>query len=503
MQFLQEIIGLSYFHFYPAIEQFLPQGAKNQQLYRAIRDGEVTTDEEASQLIYGTPQAGKKYTMLKQRLKLQVINNYFQQLSQAGDKIYAHPLRHRLDYLKQLTIVHTLIRQGRYALARQLLHYQQKAAAAQFDFTTVQEGLQLLRQIASYEGDRPAFRRYDAQFKKTTRQANRLREAHSYYHAVRLEWHRHLPPSAAVATLARKYTATTQQWQRQNRNPAIGFYSRLINLIMLFHQGDLARFRRILFFQKEHIKRNPILATDDPVAQADLLAMEYLATLHPKDQSLIVQQTIQGSRDESLPVAAWLGLREVECIHWLRTADYRRAKQLCQQLETEAAAETYMVSPHDRGRWMLFQAYASYLLRSNATEAATIPLANEEVAVQPLLNDASGYGWQWFIFKILRWLEQPFLSTNHFLRQIDTYGRRHSANQSERGVQFFQQLRALVAQRAGRKKTNGETSLLSLPSPSTRDHLQELIPYETLWQTITDHATQESNATEESIITAE
>lgn len=492
MQFLQEIIGLSYFHFYPAIEQFLPQGAKNQRLYKAIRDGEVTTDEEASQLIYGNRQAGKKYTMLKQRLKLQVINNYFEQLSQADDEMYAHPLRHRLDYLKQLTIVHTLIRQGRYALARQLLHYQQKAAAGQFDFTTVQEGLQLLRQIAGYEGERPALRRYDTQLSETARQANHLQEARSHYDAVRLECQRHLPPSATVATLARTYTTVAQQWPQQDRHPAVDFYSRLIKLIMLFQEGNLTRFRRVLFFQKEHIKRIPLLGTYDPVAQADLLAMEYLSIQHPEEQSFVVQQIIQGSRDESLPVAAWLRLREVECIHWLRTADYQRARQVCQQLETEAGTEAYVMSPHDQGRWMLFQAYASYLLRSHPTEVAAVSLASEEVVVQPLLNDASGYGWQWFVFKILRWLEHPFMSTHHFLRQLDTYARRHSVSHSVRSVQFFQQLRATVAQRAGRKKEDTPVHDFSLPAPSVRDHLQELVPYETLWQAMGDRSGEDN-----------
>lgn len=255
---------------------------------------------------------------------------------------------------------------------------------------------------------------------------------------------------------------------------------------MLFHQGNLARFRRALFFQKEHARRNPLLATFNPVAQADLLAMEYLTTQHSEDQSFVVQQVIQRARDESLPVAAWLSLREIECIHWLRTADYYRARQLCQQLETEAETETYIVSPYDQGRWMFFQAYASYLLRSNTGEVATLSLANEEAAVQPLLSDAPGYGWQWFIFKILRWLEQPVLSTNHFLRQIDTYARRHSANQSARSVQFFQQLRARVAQQSGRKKVDRPIYHQSLPLPSVRDYLQELVPYEILWQTVAD-----------------
>ena len=486
MQFLQEIIGLSYIHFYPAIEQFSPQGEKNQRLYQAIRDGEVTNDQEASQLIYGTPRAGKKYTMLKQRLKWQVVNNYFQQLSQNDDASLS-PFKHRLDCLKQLTIVRTLISQGRYPLARQLLYHQQKAAAAQFDLPTVQEGLQLLRQMASYQGDRPAFRRYETLLQEANRQAHHLQEARSYYEAVRLEHHRCLPPSAAVATLAHKYATVVHQWQQQDRHPAIGFYGRLLKLMALFHRGDLSRFRRTLFFQKQHMERCPALAMYDPVASADLLAMEYLSTQPPEHQSLVVRQIIQGSRDESSPIAAWLGLREVECTHWLRTANYERAGQVCQQLETEAGEETFVLSPHDQARWALFQAYASYLLRSTPTEVsstATRSLAAIEATVQPLLTDASGYGWQWFVLKMLLWLETSFLSANHFLRQTDTYARRHLADQSERSACFFQRLRAVVAGQHDRKRQAHAMGSLSLPEPSARDSLQELVPYEVLWQSM-------------------
>ena len=154
MQFLQEIIRLSYFHFYPEVEYFSPPEAKNERLYRAIRDGEVSTNEEARQLIYGDRSATKKYTMLKQRLKIQVINRYYELLSQTDSEELLPVLKHRLDYLKNLTIVHTLIRRGRYALAQQFLNHHQRAAEAQFDLLAVQEGLQLQHQLASYQGSR-------------------------------------------------------------------------------------------------------------------------------------------------------------------------------------------------------------------------------------------------------------------------------------------------------------------------------------------------------------
>ena len=486
MQFLQEIIGLSYIHFYPDVEEFLPQGAKHRRLYQAIRNGEVTTDQEARRLIYGSDSAGKKYTMLKQRLKQQVTDNYFRLLSKTNE-VSPASLQRRLDYLKQLTIVYTLMGQGRYSLARQLLYYQQKAAAAQFDLSAVQEGLRLLRSIAGYEGERATFRRCDGQLQKVTRQAEHLQEARSYYESVRLEHRRYLSPSTAVAELAQPYAEQVRQWQRDDPHPAIGFYGRWLQLVAQLHRGELTRFRRALFFQQQQIERHPPLLTYDPLARADLLAMEYLSTQHPEDQSEIVQLTIQGSRDESLPAAAWLALREVECIHWLRTADYKRAEQVCQQLEMETGEETFVIPPYDQARWRLFHAYASYLLRSTSEEASVSAapkgsMATVEITVQPLLTDTAGYGWQWFILKMLLWIEAPFLPAKPFLRQIDAYARRHLPRQSARGSEFFQGVRSVIAGQRGRETSEIES--LSLPSPSDHDRLRELVPYEVLWKII-------------------
>ena len=485
MQFLQEIIGLAYFHFYPQVEQFSPPGAKNERLYRAIRDGEVTTDEEARELIYGSRSATKKYTMLKQRLKIQVIDHYYELLSQTDSEELLPVLKHRLDYLKNLTIVHTLIRRGRYALAQQLLNHHQRAAEAQFDLLAVQEGLQLQHELASYRGKQTACEHYYAQLQKTSRQAEALRQARGYYHALRLEHRRRLAPSAPVAEQALTFAAAVRQWQRQTPHPAVGFYGRHLKLLAYFHRGDWTRFRRTVFFQQQHLHRHAALPGLDPVANADRLAMQYWSTPHLGSQSEVVQRTITGSRDESLPVVAWLVLREVECVHWLRMGDYRRAGQVCQQLVGEE--DGLIASPYDRARWELYRTYAAYLLR-NASAKPGPPLAPDttsgslsalEANLQPLLTDA-GYGWQWFILKILLWLEHPFAKPAHFLAQVDAYAHRHLANQTERSAYFYQQLRARVVRQNRDRKTPSSSTESHWPVASERDVLQEIVPYERL-----------------------
>ena len=485
MQFLQEIIGLSYFHFYPEMEQFSPPGVKNERLYRAIRDGEVTTDKEARQLIYGDRSVTKKYTMLKQRLKIQVIDHYYELLSQTDSEDIFPVLKHRLDYLKNLTIVHTLIRRGRYALAQQLLNHHQRAAEAQFDLLAVQEGLQLQHQLASYRGKQAACESYYAQLQTTSRQAEALRQARSHYHAVRLEHRRRLAPSALVASQAQAFANEVRQWQRQAPHPAVGFYGRHLKLLAYFHRGDWARFRRTVFFQQQHLHRHAALPGLDPVANADRLAMQYWSAPHLGSQSGVVQQTMLGSRDESLPVVAWLVLREVECVHWLRRGDYRRAGQVCQQLAGEEDA--LIASPYDRARWELYRTYAAYLLRNTsaaspprfAVDAASHSLSALETRLQPLLTDA-GYGWQWFILKILLWLERPFAEPTHFLAQLDAYVHRHLADQTERSTYFYRQLRARVVQRNSHRETTSTSSDGHWPVASGRDILQEIVPYERL-----------------------
>ena len=484
MQFLKEIIGLSYFHFYPVIDEFVPQGAKNQQLYLAIRDGEVTTDQEASRLIYGNESVEKKYIMLKKRLKQQVTDNYFRLLSQAND-VVPSSLQGRLDYLKQLTIIHTLMGQGRYSIARQLLHYQQKAAITQLDLTALQEGLHLLRRIASYQGERVAFRRHDAQLKEVTQQIALLQKVQGYYEAVRLEHRRCLAPSASVAKLARQYVDEVQQSQQYSPHPLTGFYIRALKMVSLFHEGNVSGFRRMLFFQRQHTQRYPVLSSYDTVTNADLLVMEYLSAQRPQNQWELVHMAIKDSRDESLPMTAWLELRSVECIHWLRTVQYQQALKVCQQLESEVEEETLVMSPHDRGQWMLFRTYTSYLLRRTLTEvfqpsASPESLATIEIVIQPLLTDTPGYGWQWLILKMLLWIENPFVSVKYFLRQIDAYARRHMAEQSERSRLFFQKVRATIAEQPSRLSSG--YSQPALPPPSGHDRLRELIPYEILWE---------------------
>ncbi len=458
---------------------------KNERLYRAIRDGEVTTDDEARELIYGDRSATKKYTMLKQRLKIQVIDRYYELLSQTDGEEMLPVLKHRLDYLKNLTIVHTLIRRGRYALAQQLLNHHQRAAEAQFDLQAVQEGLQLQHELASYRGKQAACESYYAQLQQVSRHTEALRQARSYYHALRLEHRRRLAPSELVASKARDFANEVRQWQRQTPHPAVGFYGRHLKLLVHFHRGDWIRFRRTVFFQQQHLSRHAALPGLDPVANADRLAMQYWSTPHLSSQSGVVQQTITGSRDESLPAVAWLVLREVECVHWLRVGDYRRAGQVCQQLTGQE--DTLIASPYDRARWELYRTYATYLLRNTsaaqdkhlAEDTVSRSLSALETSLQPLLTDA-GYGWQWFILKMLLWLERPFAEPAHFLAQIDAYAHRHLADQTARGIYFYRQLRTRVAQRNSRRETVSTPRDSGCPPPSERDVLQEIVPYERL-----------------------
>jgi hypothetical protein len=485
MQFLQEIIGLSYFHFYPQMELFSPSGVKNERLYRAIRDGEVTTDQEARQLIYGDQTGTKKYTMLKQRLKIQLIDHYYELLSQTDSGELLPALKYRLDYLKNLAVVHTLIRRGRYALAQQLLNHHQRSAEAQFDLQAVQEGIDLQHQLASYQGKQTTGEGYYVQQQRASRQAEALRLARGHYHTLRPEHRRRLAPSADVAEQARAFAREVQQRQRQTPHPAVGFYGRHLRLMAHLHRGDGTRFRRTLFFQQQHLRRHPALRDLDPVANADRLAMQYRSTAHQDDQSELVQQTITWSRDESLPVVAWLILREVECLHWLQRGDYQQAGQVCEQLAGEE--DTLIVASYERARWALYQTYVAYLERRASSAESdgptdghpSVSLATLEARVQPLLTDP-GYGWQWFLLKTLLWLEYPFVKRSHYLSQIEAYAQRHLANQTERGAYFYRQLYARVSQPKRGRKVVPPSADRPWPLPTERDRLQEIVPYEQL-----------------------
>ena len=192
-----------------------------------------------------------------------------------------------------------------------------------------------------------------------------------------------------------------------------------------------------------------------------------------------------GSRDESLPVVAWLVLREVGVRALAARENYRRAGQVCQQLAGEEDA--LIASPYDRARWKLYRTYTTYLLRHTAAaspsrfteDAASHSLSALEASLQPLLVNA-GYGWQWFLLKILLWLERRFAEPIHFLAQLDAYAHRHLAGQTERGTCFYRQLRARVVQRNSRRETISTSSDGHWPVASGRDILQEIVPYERL-----------------------
>ena len=483
MQTLQDIIGLSYFQFYPAIEDFLPQGAKNQQLYLAVRDGQVTTDDEARRLMYGSQTAGKKYNMLKKRLKQQVADHYLQLLAQSEDAP-SRPFRHQIDRLKQFIIARTLISQGRYTPARQLLQQQQQIADTQLDLALAQDALQLLRKIASYQGDRVRFRKYDAAFQKVHQQVYCLHQIQSFYETVRMEHRRRWAPSVSVAELIQGYLhddqPSTQPGYPIERHPLVSFYYRMVKLTLLLHQGNLTQFRRLLTTQKQQNERYAVLKDYDPVAQADLLAMSYLSAPYSKVAQPVIAEIIERSRDESLPVIAWHTLREATCLHWLRQAEYTQALQIARQLINEDAAT---VSPYDQARWLLFQTFIQYL----SEDESTLPVQRItaiETALQPLLTDTTGYGWQWVLLKMLLWIDQRFLPVRTFLPPVDAFVQRHRSRQSERTIQFFQQLRTVIGDIRDQKDNSIRRPDLVLSSPTSRDRLQEIVPYETLWQTM-------------------
>ena len=488
MQFLQDIIGLSYFQFYPAIEKFLPPGAKNQQLYLAVRDGEVTTDDEARRLIYGSQTAGKKYDMLKKRLKQQVADHYLLLLSQS-EHAPSRPFRHQIDSLKQLIIARTLISQGRYKLARQLLHQQQQLADAQLDLTVAQDALQLLCKVAGYQGDRTRFRKYHEAFRKVSHQAYHLRQIQGFYETVRMEHRRRWIPAASVVKLIQSFLDDDQQPPQSEHHPVghhpvghptIVLYHRTLKLMLSFHQGKLKQFRRLLMAQKQQNERYSALHTYDQVVQADLLAMSYLNASYTKDVPAAIEEVMQSSRDESLPVAAWHTLREVECLHWLRQAEYGRAQQIIRQLVDE---DSVTISPHDQGRWLLFQAFIQYLAQDEEDQSVH-NITTLESALQPVLTDTVGYGWQWTLLKILLWIDHQFLPVRTFLPPIDAFAQRHLSRQSDRTARFFQQLRTVIGQIRDQKQASHRQEDLALPAPTARDRLQEIVPYETLWQTM-------------------
>ena len=491
MKKLQEIIRVIGRKRLKKIEVFNESGSQRNnlyyKLYRGIKDGKFTTDEEAAAALFGCSPSDKKYLMLKSRVKARLINSLFflesttSELSQAIYKVNRNFVAAKfllLNGAKDIGIT----------MMKSTLKISEKYSITEI---TV-ECLRILRYQSAFQGREKDFRNYDERLKMKLK---------VYQGELRAEEFLALLSLPFAKSNQRKFEMKGEAYRYLEELDEIRKEATSLNLEMLYFR------LRIIVLQIgmdyggviETCKRGEIFLDQHPQVAMSIRYGEFafyrmLAFMHLgsyEDGKNLAARSLYLYKEGSVNWMIFLEYYFLLCMH---THNYKKAAQIHQQVV--AHPRFSHLDKNRTEKWLIFEGFLKYMTQNLTIEGQATSRFNifkflNEVPIYS--KDKRGLNIAILILQVLFLLDRQdydgIISRGEALK---VYCSRYLKRDEHFRSNCFLKM-VLIMEKKGFQKeqtrqiadkyyTKLKSSRFSYESGNL--NTLEIIPYEQLWQTI-------------------
>jgi hypothetical protein len=461
------------------------------KLYLGLREGKITTDLAAAELVYGSPLIDTRYTSLKNRLKKRLINLLF--FLDIREKDFSEQLVARYQNSKAVFWVNTLSTFGARSSAIKLAESALKQAM-KYDFTySAIQCAQVLRNYSRFSGSERQYDKYDELMKDLIRRFEAEVVAQELYERITIRYSRSLAEQPELKMVADQYLQTLESFRKHENSFTFNqYYFRLkaatLQIAQQYEEAIKTYEEGIAYFDAHKHMSFKILYGDFYLQELGCFLY-----LRQYEQG---KQAIDKCKD-LIPEggANWFILMENRFLLEMYALEFHKAEEVF--VATNTNARFQFLSEDIREKWQLYELYLDFALRQSKTASARATKARIEPerfikTVPTFKRDKRGYNIAILILHVLFLLEQnDFGSIIGRMDALRTYRNRYlKVGTNRRSALFFKMLQIMESNSFDPAVTLSKSKkYVERLSGNTADAVEaqenlQIIPFEWLWDTI-------------------
>lgn len=466
---------------YPLLETKNKSTNKETDLFLKIKKGDLLTDEQAAEKLYGSSPDDYRLKMLKSRLRKKLLNHlFFLDFSDERIKI-SH--RFEQESLSLLYQGRTLMNEGEHKISAKLLQNALKLAG-EAEITSI-----IISCLESLAINYSLTLRSNL-FYKTRQELERYRqlaafeyEAEGLYYSAKLELNKSVMAKRKyLATMTKSIERLRTLWEKTNSANIFEQYY-ILNIIKHELTGDFEEILRITAFSEKLLQQGKINKK-----RFDSRFNKYIsvyAYLRVKDYEKGLAYAQASAQAFNRSTNNWFAFME----NYLLLAMHAGSYELAVKLFEEVSGNSFFkkITPNAQERWML---YSSYLYFVNPSKELLKKSAYKKLlaSIPEYSKDKQGFNVAILVLQFLYYLRAEDTDMlSYLIEGLKKYAGRHlQENFSKRSVYFFKLLMMVVkadldyveSQKKGRVLFE---KLQATPVPGDAYAEIEIIPYEQLW----------------------
>lgn len=470
-------------------EELILTDSKKGMLFRAIMEGIVQTDNEASMLIYGKIDEGKKYQMLKRNLKEKLITH----LNNTNYKPHLNYALIEAECKEKLNLVSNLLSNNVFHTAEKLLNQIAKKGEQYFLYNILREASILTRELISIKGFPEPVQEWNNKIELYTAYSNyhiKSKGAYEYFRAYFIHF---CSLNPKMAQKARENEENIRAWLNEVNSPILQLRLIQIQIYLAHHQNEISRVHSLNIELKQLIAKYSFL--NSAVVQFNSQINE--AKFHLINGDLGTAQLIIENSIKNTEYKSFLKF-EAQALNFsihIKQEKYEIAGDILNEVFN--TYEFGLFFPEFKAAWHLRKAYLFFLLfakgKNEILEKYVPEYTTSSIITQldqnckKLSKDKLGYNVKLLIIRLLLTWQNTSEETYYIGKNLQLYYYRNLKSLAELRIKSFVKNLSLIAingfvqDEIHVRKSKFDERISSI-NYTNRYDLNEIIPFETIFE---------------------
>lgn len=466
-------------------KELLQSDSKKGMLFRAIMERIVATDNEASMLIYGKIDQGKKYQMLKRNLKEKLIS----ELNNSSHKNYLNYAIIEAECKEKINLAAALLSNNVFHNAEKLLGQVIKKAETYYLYNVLKEASLLNREISSIKGFPEQVRNWDNRIEEYDIISGYQLKAKGIYEFFKAYFIHFCSLLPEYVVKAQEAEIQMQQWYKKTNSPVIRLYLLQIQIYRAYHSNKINLVSTYNNELKELLEEFRFL--NSKVLQTYTLNNEikvFIVNGELHRASLLIDTCNQNSDYKSFLKF------ETQALNFsikIKEGQYEMAGEIINEVFN--TYEFGLFFPEAKAAWHIRKAYLFFLLYSEQNTKALKKYTKDygtssiirvlDQNCKKLSKDKLGYNIQYLIVRLLLTWQNTDEETYYAGKNLQLYYYRNLKELKELRIKNFVKFFSLIAINEFSEDAVLEKKELFIKEVCNLDYtnkydLNEIIPFE-------------------------
>lgn len=474
------------------LQAIIEPGSKMEQLYTAIADRQVQTDDDAAAMFSSKDQNGTSLTSVKSKLKERLLDSFF--LLHFKEANFSSRQKAFYECYKKWATVMTLLSRNAKTIGIDLLERLLRHTV-HFEFTELTlDILRVLRlQYSIVDGDVKKYEAVKVQYEQYEAIWMMENKAEKYYSELMVQFTNSKSTQLEVVEQAKIYYAELEPFMAECSSFKLHMFGRLVQMLIYNGENDYVNTARLcedairFFDQKEYDSGLPL-----QVFYYNLIVCYLQLREFEKGQAVINRCGYYFEEG----TFNWFKLQELFFLLAMHSGHYEEAYWLYEKVVNYPRFEEKAIQITEM--WKIYQAYLFFLIKIGKIPQGIVSGKISKFKIARFLNeiplfskDKRGMNISILIVQILHSLaDKNYDQTAERIEGIEKYCSRYLRDSDTYRSNCFIKMLLQIPQAAfhreavARKTERYYKMLRSVPLEAARQaHEIEIVPYEVLWET--------------------